>query len=152
MSDITLMHAKLHRFAVTAASLDYVGSVTIDADLLDAVGILPLEEVDIVNVANGARWQTYALPGPRGSGCICPNGGGARLCAPGDPLIIFAYALLGRAAVLAEGHVAQVAVADADNAIKACFTQALRPSAGGGLTFEDAIGVDPATYPRIEVA
>ena len=151
MHQIKLMHAKLHRFVVTAASLNYVGSVTIDADLLDAVGLLPLEEVDIVNVANGARWQTYVLPGPRGSGCVCPNGGGARLCAPGDPLIIFAYTTLSRETLATDGHVAQVAVAGANNSIKARFSQRLRP-VEDGLAFDDAHGVDPAVYPRIEVA
>ena len=79
-----MMHAKLHRVRVTEAKLDYVGSVTIDSDLLEKVGILPLEEVEIVNISNGNRWSTYVLPGKAGSGMVCPNGGGALLVSGRD--------------------------------------------------------------------
>ena len=91
MSQIKLMHAKLHRVRVTEANVNYVGSITIDRDLMDKVGILPLEEVDVINLANGKRWSTYAIAGEAGSGEICPNGGAALLCQPGDILIIIAY-------------------------------------------------------------
>jgi aspartate 1-decarboxylase len=87
MAKIRLMHAKLHRVKVTEANVNYVGSITIDRDLLDRVGLLPLEEVDIVNLNNGKRWSTYVIPGDVGSGQICPNGGAALLCQPGDLLM-----------------------------------------------------------------
>ncbi|MEO0846853.1 MAG: aspartate 1-decarboxylase, partial [Cyanobacteria bacterium J06648_1] len=72
MSQIKLMHAKLHRVRVTEANVNYVGSITIDRDLMDKVGILPLEEVDVIDLANGNRWSTYAIAGTPGSGEICP--------------------------------------------------------------------------------
>lgn len=87
----TMMNAKIHRATVTEANLNYVGSVTIDTDILDAVDILPNEKVQIVNNNNGARLETYVIPGPRGSGVICLNGAAARLVQPGDKVIIIAY-------------------------------------------------------------
>ena len=84
MTQIKLMHAKLHRVRVTEANVNYVGSITIDQDLMDKVGILPLEEVDVINLNNGKRWSTYAIAGEAGGGGICPNGGAALLCQPGD--------------------------------------------------------------------
>ena len=74
----TMMHGKIHRATVTEANLNYVGSITIDEDLLDAAGILPGEKVQIVNNNNGARLETYTIPGKRGSGVICLNGAAAR--------------------------------------------------------------------------
>jgi aspartate 1-decarboxylase len=117
------MHAKLHHVKVTEAKKYYVGSITIDKDLIEKVGILPLEEVEIVNLDNGNRWSTYVLPGPAGSGCICPNGGGALLCSPGDTLIIFSYELKERENFLQEGHTAKVIVADEQNKCKEFFYQ-----------------------------
>ena len=76
MATIRLMHAKLHRVTVTEANVNYVGSITIDPNLMNQVGILPLEEVDVINLNNGKRWSTYAIPGEAGTGEICPNGGG----------------------------------------------------------------------------
>lgn len=70
-----MMNAKIHRAQVTEADLNYVGSITIDADILDAVGMLPNEKVQVVNNNNGARFETYIIPGKRGSGVICVNGG-----------------------------------------------------------------------------
>lgn len=127
MATIRLMHAKLHRVSVTDAKPHYVGSITIDSELLDKVGILPLEEVEIVNVSNGNRWSTYALPGEAGTGCICPNGGGALLCQPRDILIIFSYEWRERNDVLRTGHTARVVVADEQNSCKEFFHQTLTP-------------------------
>lgn len=131
MRTIKLMHAKLHRVTVTEANVDYVGSITIDEELLDRVGILSLEEVEIVNLNNGKRWSTYALPGKAGSGEICPNGGAALLCKPGDLLIIYSYEQRDRAEVLRDGHTAKVLVADAQNRCKQFFYQTLNPSEKG---------------------
>lgn len=127
MSKIKLMHGKLHRFKVTEAKRDYVGSVTIDSLLLEQVGILPLEEVEIVNIDNGHRWSTYVLPGEPGGGQICPNGGGALLCEKGDILVIWANVERDRAEVLREGHQAKVVLADEQNQIQKAFTQTLIP-------------------------
>lgn len=90
----TMMKAKIHGATVTEANLDYVGSVTIDQDILEQVDILPHEKVQIVNNNNGARLETYVIAGERGSGVICLNGAAARLVQKGDIVIIIAYALL----------------------------------------------------------
>ena len=90
----TMMKSKLHRAAVTEANLNYVGSITIDENLLEQVDILPNEQVAIVNNNNGARFETYVIPGKRGSGEICLNGAAARLVQPGDRVIIIAYAMM----------------------------------------------------------
>ena len=84
---------KIHRATVTDANLNYVGSLTVDTDLLDRADILPYEQVQIVNVNNGARLETYAIPGPRGSGTMCLNGAAARLGQTGDIIIVIAYGL-----------------------------------------------------------
>lgn len=91
---IQVLKSKIHRVTVTEARLDYIGSITIDEDLLDAAGILPGERVYIVNNNNGARLDTYTIPGPRGSGVICLNGAAARLVQPGDIVIIMCYATM----------------------------------------------------------
>ena len=88
----TMMHGKIHRATVTEANLEYMGSITIDEDLMDAAGILPGERVQICNNNKGARLETYTIPGKRGSGVICPNGAAARCTAIGDVVIIIAYA------------------------------------------------------------
>lgn len=89
---LTMLKAKLHRATVTRADLDYEGSITIDIDLLERSGILPHEQVDVLDITNGARLTTYAIPGPRGSGEIGINGAAAHLVNPGDLVIICAYA------------------------------------------------------------
>ena len=89
---IEVLKSKIHRVTVTQSRLDYIGSITIDEDLMDAAGILPGERVYIVNNNNGARLDTYAIRGERGSGVICLNGAAARLVQPGDIVIIMAYA------------------------------------------------------------
>ncbi|MDT0125307.1 aspartate 1-decarboxylase [Paenibacillus sp. RRE4] len=90
----TMMYAKLHNGRVTEANLNYVGSITIDEDLLDATGISVSEKVQIVNNNNGARFETYVIAGNRGSGIICLNGAAARLAQVGDVVIIMAYMLV----------------------------------------------------------
>lgn len=90
----TFMKSKLHRATVTEANLNYVGSITIDETLMKAVDILPNEKVQVVNNNNGARLETYVIPGSPGSGVICLNGAAARLVQPGDKVIIIAYAML----------------------------------------------------------
>ena len=130
MSQIKLMHAKLHRVRVTEANVNYVGSITVDRDLMEKVGILPLEEVDVINLANGKRWSTYAIAGEAGTGEICPNGGAALLCKPGDILIIIAYEYRDRAEVMSQGHLAKVIVADEHNRCAEFMEQSLINQAG----------------------
>ncbi len=125
MTQIKLMHGKLHRVRVTEANVNYVGSITIDRDLMDKVGILPLEEVDVINLDNGKRWSTYAISGEAGTGEICPNGGAALLCKPGDLLIIIAYEYCDRAKVMSGGHQAKVVVADENNRCRKFIEQNL---------------------------
>ncbi|AXR74621.1 MULTISPECIES: aspartate 1-decarboxylase [Auritidibacter] len=88
----TMFHAKIHRATVTEANLNYVGSVTIDQDLLDAAGILPGELVSIVDITNGARLETYTIAGQRGTRVLGINGAAAHLVHPGDLVILIAYA------------------------------------------------------------
>jgi len=90
----TMMKSKLHRATVTEANLNYVGSITIDEDLMDAADLLENEKVQIVNNNNGARFETYVITGKRGSGVICLNGAAARLVQPGDQVIIISYAMM----------------------------------------------------------
>jgi aspartate 1-decarboxylase len=92
-----MMKSKIHRATVTQADLHYVGSVTIDADLLDAAELLEGEQVAIVDNTNGARIETYVIPGPRGTGVIGINGAAAHLVHPGDLVIIMSYALMDEA-------------------------------------------------------
>ena len=97
----TMLGGKIHRAAVTEADLNYVGSITVDQDLLDAAGILANEKVQIVNNNNGARLETYTISGERGSGVICLNGAAARLVQKGDIVIIMSYVMLSEAAAAA---------------------------------------------------
>ncbi|URN94089.1 MAG: aspartate 1-decarboxylase [Candidatus Pristimantibacillus lignocellulolyticus] len=90
----TMMKSKLHRATVTEANLNYVGSITIDEDLMDAADLLENEKVQIVNNNNGARLETYVIKGGRGTGVICLNGAAARLVQPGDNVIIISYSLM----------------------------------------------------------
>lgn len=91
---VEMLKGKLHRATVVQAELDYVGSITVDEDLLDAAGILEYEKVQIVDVNNGSRFETYTIAGERGSGMICLNGAAARCVSVGDKIIIMAYASL----------------------------------------------------------
>src|SRR5215831_7645619 len=90
----TMLKSKIHRATVTQADLHYVGSVTIDADLMEAADLLPGEQVQIVDITNGARLETYVIEGPRGSGVIGINGAAAHLVHPGDLVIIISYAAM----------------------------------------------------------
>ncbi len=89
---IEVLKSKIHRVTVTQANLNYIGSITIDEDLMDAAGIIANEKVAIVNNNNGERFETYVIRGERGSGVVCLNGAAARLVQPGDVVIIMAYA------------------------------------------------------------
>ena len=111
----TVFKSKLHRATVTQACLDYVGSITIDEDLMNAADILINEKVQVVDINNGERLETYAIPGPRGSGVICLNGAAARLVQPGDKVIIITYAMLDDRE--ARDWKPTVAFLDADNRI-----------------------------------
>lgn len=91
---ITILKSKIHRVKVTQAELNYVGSITIDEDLMDAANIIANEKVQIVNNNNGARFETYVIKGERGTGTICLNGATARLAQLGDILIIMSYGSL----------------------------------------------------------
>lgn len=93
----TMMSGKIHRATVTEANLDYEGSITLDPDLMDGAGILPYEKVHVVDVTNGARLETYAIKGERGSGEVCINGAAAHLVHRGDIVIIIAYQQLTEA-------------------------------------------------------
>ncbi|KHD84514.1 aspartate 1-decarboxylase [Heyndrickxia ginsengihumi] len=112
----TLMNGKIHRATVTEANLNYVGSITIDADILDAVGMVENEKVQIVNNHNGARFETYIIAGERGSGVICLNGAAARLAQIGDIVIIISYAMLTEEEML--HHQPKIALMDEHNRIK----------------------------------
>jgi len=89
---LTMFRSKLHRLRVTEADLYYEGSITLDEELLDAAGILPYEKVQVVNVNNGSRLETYTIPGVRGSRIVCLNGPAARLAVTGDEIIVISYA------------------------------------------------------------
>ena len=91
---IHVVKSKIHRIKVTGANLNYIGSITIDKDLMDAANIIEGEKVQIVNNNNGERLETYAIPGPRNSGEITLNGAAARKVAPGDVLILITYAIM----------------------------------------------------------
>lgn len=112
----TMMNGKIHRATVTEANLNYVGSITIDADIIDAVGMVENEKVQIVNNHNGARFETYIISGKRGSGTICLNGAAARLVQPGDTVIIISYALVSEDKL--EEHYPKIAIMDENNKIK----------------------------------
>lgn len=92
--EITMLKSKIHRAVVTQADLDYVGSVTIDTSLLEEAGILEYEKVQIVDINNGNRFETYTIAGERGSGIICLNGAAAKCVEVGDKVIIMAYATM----------------------------------------------------------
>lgn len=111
-----MMNGKIHRATVTEANLNYVGSITIDEDILDAVGMVANEKVQIVNNNNGARLETYIIPGERGSGVICLNGAAARLVQKGDIVIIISYCLVSEEQV--QRHQPKVAIMGEDNKIK----------------------------------
>jgi aspartate 1-decarboxylase len=108
-----MLKSKIHRAVVTDANLHYVGSVTIDPELLEAADILEHEQVAIVDIDNGARFETYAIAGERGSGDLCLNGAAARLVQPGDKVIVISYAVYDRAEL--EGYEPRIVHVDTGN-------------------------------------
>ncbi|MFP3887131.1 aspartate 1-decarboxylase [Priestia filamentosa] len=117
---LTLMKSKIHRATVTEANLNYVGSVTIDEEILESVGLLPNEKVQVVNINNGERIETYAIKGERGSRVICLNGAAARLFQPGDLVIIIGYADMEEEE--AKVHKPKVAIMGDNNVIEEMIT------------------------------
>lgn len=112
---VNILKGKIHRATVTQAELDYVGSITIDEDLMDAAGLFEYEHVHIVDINNGARFETYVIAGQRGSGVICLNGAAARMVQVNDKIIIMAYATLNADEV--PSHKPQVVFVNDDNKI-----------------------------------
>lgn len=110
-----LMKSKIHRATITSADLHYEGSLTLDADLLEAADLVPYEEIQVVNVNNGSRFSTYVIPGPRGSGVVQLNGAAARLGLPGDLVILISYGVFTEAEV--EQFTPRVVFVDAQNRI-----------------------------------
>ena len=112
---LNMLKGKIHRATVKQAALDYVGSITIDVDLLEASGIIEYEKVQIVDVNNGARFETYAIAGERGSGMICLNGAAARCVQPNDKIIIMCYCDMDEEE--AKAHKPKVVFVDDENKI-----------------------------------
>ena len=112
---LNMLKGKIHRATVKQAALDYVGSITIDVDLLEASGIIEYEKVQIVDVNNGARFETYAIAGERGSGMICLNGAAARCVQPNDKIIIMCYCDMDEEE--AKAHKPKVVFVDEKNAV-----------------------------------
>lgn len=127
----TLMKSKLHRATITEANLHYVGSVTIDAELMELADLLPHEQVQVVDVDNGARLETYVIPGERGSGVLCLNGAAARLVQPGDRVIVISYATFTDAE--AREHVPTVVVCDEANRGTVTDTERARTTTADAL-------------------
>jgi aspartate 1-decarboxylase len=138
----TMMTGKIHRATVTQADLHYVGSVTVDADLLDAAGLLPGELVHIVDVTNGARLETYTIAGERGSGVLGINGAAAHLVHPGDLVILIGYGLMETEEAL--HHRPRVVFVDADNRVAGIGTDPADVPAGSGLVRGDRPAAAPA--------
>lgn len=113
---LKILRAKIHRATITRAEVDYVGSITIDRDLLDASGMIPGECVLVADLTDGARFETYVMEGERGSGIICINGAAARLVDVGDKVIIMAFAYV--AADETEQITPQVVLVDANNRLE----------------------------------
>ncbi len=113
---LRMLKGKIHRARVTAADLDYEGSIEIDSSLLDAAGILPYEQVDVWSLTSGDRFYTYALPAPRGSGKVALNGAAARKVQPGDEIIIASFAVVNEKE--AQGWKPKVVFVDDKNRLK----------------------------------
>ena len=126
----TMMKSKIHRATVTDADLNYRGSITIDRDLMDAADLLEFEQVHIVDVDNGARFETYVIEGPRGSGVICLNGAAARLVQRSDKVIIISYASYDAAEL--DSHSPTVVHVDDANRADDVSKAALPTSAAAG--------------------
>ena len=133
----TMMKSKIHRATVTQADLHYVGSVTVDEDLLEAADLLPGELVHIVDVTNGARLETYTIAGERGSGVIGINGAAARLVQPGDIVILIGYAQMDTEE--ARAFKPSVVFVDADNKVVATGDDPAEAIPGSGLVRGDTL-------------
>ena len=133
----TMMKSKIHRATVTQADLHYVGSVTVDQDLLDAADLLDGELVHIVDVTNGARLETYTIAGPRGSGIIGINGAAARLVQPGDIVILIAYGQMETAE--AKEFQPHVVFVDSENKVTGTGHDPAEALPGSGLLRGDAV-------------
>lgn len=133
----TMMKSKIHRATVTQADLHYVGSLTVDADLMDAADLLPGEKVDIVDINNGARLSTYVIEGPRGSGVIGINGAAARLISPGDLVIVIAYGAMDDAE--ARTFEPRVVFVDDRNAVVDLGSDPAAVPEGSGLSRGDRV-------------
>lgn len=123
--NITMFKSKLHRLRVTQADLYYEGSITVDEELLDTAGILPYEKVQVVNINNGERLETYTIPGEPGDRTVCLNGPAARLASPGDQVIVIAYAELTPNE--AQQHHPRVVLVDEDNNVTKTRTLDVSP-------------------------
>ena len=117
---LTLCKSKLHRATVTQAELHYEGSISVAADLLAAADILPFERVQVVDIANGARFDTYAIAGQAGSGTVCVNGAAARLVQVGDPIIVISYAQMTPDE--ARRHRPTIVLLNGDNSVRETLT------------------------------
>ncbi|MQS13539.1 aspartate 1-decarboxylase [Streptomyces kaniharaensis] len=137
----TMLKSKIHRATVTQADLHYVGSVTVDEDLLDAADLLPGELVHIVDINNGARLETYTIAGPRGSGVIGINGAAARLVHPGDLVILIAYGQMDTAE--AKGCEPKIVFVDERNRITGLGGDPAEAQEGTGLLRGD-LGAPPS--------
>jgi aspartate 1-decarboxylase len=135
----TMLKSKIHRATVTQADLHYVGSVTVDEDLLDAADLLPGEQVAIVDITNGARLETYVIPGERGSGVIGINGAAAHLVHPGDLVILISYGLMDETEATA--WVPKVVHVDPANQILARSGDPAAPVPGTGTLRGDTVGL-----------
>lgn len=119
-----MLKSKIHRATITEADLSYEGSLTIDADLMQAANILPYEMVHIFNISNGERFQTYAIDGEAGSGVMCLNGAAARKGTPGDLIIIATFATYDDAVL--DDHQPKIILVDSQNRLKKAADQTLK--------------------------
>ena len=134
-----MMKSKIHRATVTDADLHYVGSITVDRDLMDAADLVEFEQVAVVDIDNGARLETYVIEGERGSGAVCLNGAAARLVSPGDRVIIISYADFEPSEL--EGYEPRVVHVDGSN-------QPIDPATAARIATETA---GPAPHRYVEV-
>jgi aspartate 1-decarboxylase len=135
-----MLKSKIHRATVTQADLHYVGSITIDENLMEAADLLPGEQVDVVDIDNGARLTTYVIAGPRGSGVIGINGAAARLVAPGDLVIVISYATVADAD--AKALLPRIVFVDGDNRVVRHGSDPAEALPGAGTVRGDEVAGD----------
>ena len=144
----TMLKSKIHRATVTQADLNYVGSVTIDEDLMQAADLLPGEQVAIVDVTNGARLETYVIPGERGSGVIGINGAAAHLVHPGDLVILIAYGVMDEIESIA--YRPKIVFVDADNKVLDQGEDPAHAPAGSGLMSGAEVRAETSDAARLD--